>query len=107
MTSGNEIIPALASNGASIVGQSQFGINLAANSNPSVGATVSGSGDATANSGYGTSNSFRYNDGEMIAASSLPTEYNRFTVSYLVNVSADQSPGIYATSFTYTAIASF
>lgn len=107
MTAGNTVIPALTTNSPSIVGQSQFGINLASNSSPSVGASVSGIGDAAATSNYGSSNSFRYNDGEMIASSTLPTDYNRFTVSYMVNISSDQSPGIYATSFTYTAIASF
>jgi hypothetical protein len=107
MTAGNEIIPALVTNGSSNPGTSQFGINLRSNSTPSVGAEVSGGGTAVPNAGYGTSNSFRYNDGELIAQSPLPTEYNRFTVSYIVNVSEDQAPGIYASSYTYTAIASF
>ena len=107
MTAGNEIIPPLSSNSGSLPSVSQFGINLVANSNPSAGANVSGSGVATPASGYGSQNSFRYNSGDLIARSTAPTEYNRFTVTYLVNVSEDQRPGIYASSYTFTAIASF
>jgi hypothetical protein len=107
MTSGNEIIPALSSNASSQPGTSQFGINLRSNNSPVVGADVSGSGTGAAIAAYNIINSFRYNSGELIARSTLPTEYNRFTVSYLVNVSSGQRPGIYASSFTYTAVASF
>lgn len=107
MTSGNEIIPALASGSVSVIGQSQFGINLRSNSNPSVGANVSGIGTGVVTSGYDQSNLFRYNDGERIAYSPLPTNFNRFTVSYMVNVSEDQRPGVYASSYTFTAVASF
>ncbi len=107
MTAGNEIIPALASNAGSSIGTSQFGINLRSNSSPSVGADVTGSGTGVPVTGYNSSNSFRYNDGELIAQSPLPTNYNKFTVSYLVNISEDQAPGVYASSFTYTGIASF
>ena len=107
MTSGNEIIPALSVGSASIVGQSQFGINLRSNSSPSVGANISGIGTGTAANGYDQANIFRYNDGERIAFSPLPTNFNRFTVSYLVNVSEDQRPGVYASSYTFTAVASF
>lgn len=107
MTAGNSVIPQLADNASNQVGTSQFGINLKSNTNPSVGANPTGIGIATVASGYGSSNSFRYNDGERLASASGPTEFNRFTVSYLVNISADQRPGVYASSFTFTAIASF
>lgn len=107
MTSGNEIIPALADNSSSQTGISQFGINLRSNTNPAVGANASGTGTGSAVSNYNVSNSFRYNDGELIAKSVLPTNYNKFTVSYIVNVSSEQPAGVYASSFTYTAIASF
>lgn len=107
MTAGNEIIPPLATNAASLTNVSQFGINLVANSSPSAGSNVSGSGVATPASGYGTQNSFRYNSGELIARSTAPTEYNRFTVTYLVNINEDQRAGIYASSYTFIAVASF
>lgn len=107
MTAGNEIIPALSSNSSSIIGSSQFGVNLVSNSNPAIGANVSGTGTGVPIANYNTPNSFRYADGELIASSTLPTNFNRFTVAYLVNVSKDQRPGVYASSFTYTAVASF
>jgi hypothetical protein len=107
MTAGNEIIPALTTNSSSVVGSSQFGVNLVSNSNPVVGANVSGTGSGVPVANYNSINSFRYNDGELIASSTLPTNYNRFTVAYMVNVSENQRPGIYASSFTFTAIATF
>ncbi len=107
MTSGNEIIPALSANTGSITGTSQFGVNLRLNNSPSAGANVSGAGTAVVTANYGTANSFRYVNGELIAQSTLPTEFNRFTVTFLVNVSNSQRPGVYASSFTYTAVASF
>lgn len=107
MTAGNEIIPALSASGASVPGTSQFGINLRGNSSPLAGSDVSGSGTGFAVTGYDVPNLFRYNNGERVASSSLPTEFNVFTVSYLVNVASDQSPGIYASSYTYTAVANF
>ncbi len=107
MTSGNEVIPALSTNAPSIVGTSQFGVNLRGNSNPNVGADVSGSGTGVPATGYNTPNSYRFNSDELIVNSSLPSNFNRFTVSYIVNVTKDQRPGVYASSFTYTAIASF
>ncbi len=107
MTAGNSVIPQLADNASSQIGTSQFGINLKSNSNPSVGTNPTGIGIATISSGYGTPNSFRYNDGERLVNATGPTEFNRFTVSYLVNISEEQRAGVYASSFTFTAIASF
>jgi hypothetical protein len=107
--SGSNIIPALASQSASQVGVSQFGINLRANANPSVGANP----DAGANAGgtpapeYNTPNLFRFVSGDRVAGSVLSTGFNRYTISYIVNVSENQRPGTYATTLTYTAIASF
>ncbi len=109
MTAGNKVIPALATQAASSSGSSQFGINLRANSNPVVGAepeagaVASGSVAPT----YNSPNLFRFTNGDRVAGSSVSTGFNRYTVSYIVNVSSDQSPGIYATTLTYTAIASF
>lgn len=107
MTAGNEVIPALSGNSGSTPGTSQFGINLRGNSDPLAGSDVTGSGTGFATTGYDVPNSFRYNDGERIASSSLPTEFNVYTVSYLVNVSNSQRPGIYASSYTFTAVANF
>lgn len=109
MTSGANIIPALAAATSSQPGISQFGINLRQNTNPPVGANVQSG--AVANGGvdpdYNTPNQFKYISGDRIAGSSMSTGFNRYTVAYLVNVSSDQKPGVYASTFNYTAIASF
>ena len=109
MTSGNNIIPALTTQTASTPGTSQFGINLRANSSPSVGANIESGAVASGfvDSNYNTANQYRFNDGERVAASSISTGFNRYTVSYIVNRSEDQAPGVYATTLTYTSVASF
>jgi hypothetical protein len=109
MLSGSNIIPALAIPSSSQPGQSQFGINLRANSNPSVGANPEAgavaNGSPTLN--YNSPNLFRFVSGENVARSLTSTGFNRYTVSYIVNVSNDQKPGVYATTMSYTAVASF
>jgi hypothetical protein len=109
MTSGANIIPALATQTGSVIGSSQFGINLRANTTPSVGVNPQAgpvaNGSPTAN--YNTPNQFRFASGDTIASAPLSSGFNRYTVSYVVNVSEDQAPGIYATTLTYTAVASF
>ncbi len=109
LTSGANIIPALATQSGSVAGQSQFGINLRANTVPVAGADpengVAASGSAAAT--YNTANQFRFVSGDRIAGSSISTGYNKYTVTYLINVSAAQMPGVYATTLTYTAVASF
>ncbi|MCA9328248.1 hypothetical protein KC959_00610, partial [Candidatus Saccharibacteria bacterium] len=107
MTSGNNVINALNSAASSSVGSSQFGINLRQNSQPSVGANRTGLGSINPDAGYGTSNQYKFNSGDRIARSTLPTEYNVFTVSYIANVPEDQPPGVYATTLLYTALVSF
>ena len=109
LTSGANIIPNLTVQTPSIPGTSQYGINLRANSSPSVGSNVEAGplavGSVAAN--YNNPNSFRYVSGERLAGASSSTGYNRYTVSYIVNISEDQNPGVYASTLTYTAIASF
>lgn len=107
MTSGNNIIDPLSAGGTSIVGSSQFGLNLRANSNPTVGIDPFGPGASVATAGYDTPNVFRFVNGEAITTSSTSTDFKVFTASFIVNVPPNQTPGIYATTMTYTAIASF
>lgn len=107
MTSGNNTIPALSTNSASNTGTSQFGINVRANSNPAVGADPDGTGTINPTANYGTPNSFRFVSGEAVATSNISTDFRRFTTSYVVNVAPSQPAGFYATTVTYTAIASF
>jgi hypothetical protein len=107
LTSGNNSIAALALPTNSIIGNSQFGINLRDNSIPDVGADPAGTGTGSPTASYNTPNLYKFTDGEAIATSSLPTNYNRMTVSYVVNVNKSQPPGIYSATFTYLASANF
>lgn len=109
LTSGANIIPNLTTQTASVTGTSQFGINLRANSNPSVGANneVGPVGNGVVAPNYNTPNLFRFVPGEVVARSTRSTGFNRYTVSYIVNVDEDQNPGVYASTLTYTAVATF
>lgn len=110
MTSGNNIIPSLSTPSASFPGTGQFGINLRANLVPVVGQDpvsmgINSNGLPTPN--YNIPNRFVYNDGDSISSSALPSNYNRMTVSYLVNVPKTQAPGVYSSTFTYVATVQF
>jgi hypothetical protein len=107
MTSGNNTIPALAVPQSSSPGVSQFGMNLRANSSPAVGADPTGVGTGTLASNFASPNQYYFGTNEAVVTSNLPSDYNVFTVSYVVNVSANQSPGIYTTTLTYIATAAF
>jgi hypothetical protein len=107
MTSGNNIIPALAIPTTNFPGTGQFGINLRANLSPPIGQDPVGLGTAVPTSNYNTPNRFMFSNGDSIVTSSLPTDYNRMTVSYLVNVPSNQIPGVYSTTITYLVVAQF
>ena len=106
MTSGNNTLPAMAG-GASQKGVSQFGINLVANTAPIVGQDVVGPGVATISPGYDTQNQFRYQSGDTLVTAPTPADFNKFTVSYIVNVANGQPGGVYATTLTYIVLANF
>lgn len=107
LTSGSNTITALTSGAASATNTSQFGLNLAANTVPSVGTAVSGTGTGTAATGYGTANTFKFNTGDTVASASVATNSNTFTVSYIANISGITPPGAYSTVLTYVATANF
>jgi hypothetical protein len=107
MTSGNDVIPALSTQTASNPGTSQFGINLRSNSNPSAGTNVSGPGTGVPTSNYNTSNQFRFVSGDAIAQSTRSTDFDRFTVTYMTNISSSQAAGTYAATFTYIGVVQF
>lgn len=107
LTAGNVAITPLATNSASVVGQSQFGLNLRANTVPAVGVDPQGIGTTAPLPAYSVPNSYRFVNGEAVALSPTSTDFTRLTVSYIVNIPQDQAPGIYTTTLTYTAVASF
>lgn len=107
MTSGNNIISPNVNASPSQVGVNQFGLNLRKNSQPNEGSDPSGKGSASPTFNYDQPNLYTFNDGDEIAGSNLPTDFNLFTASYVVNVSPAQPPGYYATSLTFLAAAQF
>ncbi len=106
MTSGNNTIPAMAG-GASNQGTSQFGINLRANTNPVIGQNPGGPGSAAIDPAYNTPNQFRYQSGDALASIDVPDDYRKYTVSYIINVDANQPGGVYATTLTYICLGNF
>ncbi|MBX4188602.1 hypothetical protein KW792_00700 [Candidatus Saccharibacteria bacterium] len=107
MTSGSNVIPSLGAPTASLPGTGQFGMNLRANLVPTIGQNPVGIGTGVPTSGYNIPNRFTFNDGDSISSSTLPSDYNRMTVSYLVNVPKSQPPGVYSTTITYVATVQF
>jgi hypothetical protein len=107
LTSGNNIIDQLSSPQASQPGSAQFGLNLRDNTSPAVGADPSGQGSGEPAPNYNQPNLFQFQPYDVIASTSRADAVRKYTVSYLVNVASDQSPGIYDGSLTYICVANF
>lgn len=108
MTSGIRSIPAITTPTESFRGVGQFGINLAANSSPDIGADPVGPGiNGNVVAPYNTPNKFMFNNGDTVATSDNVTRTRKYTASYVLNVPANQPPGVYSTTITYTCLAGF
>jgi hypothetical protein len=107
MTSGTNIITSLSIPTVSAPGNSQFGFNLRANSDPNTGQDPNGPGVANPAPGYDIPNEYTFNPGDVVATSPAVTNYRKFTSSYVVNVPPNQSPGVYTATITYICTASF
>lgn len=108
MSSGNNTIsPMGVAPGASIKGTSQFGMNLRANTNPTVGQDPQGPGVGTVTANFDQPNKFYFHSGDMLASANDSDAYRKYTVSYIVNVPANQPGGVYSTTLTYTTLANF
>jgi hypothetical protein len=107
LTSGSRIIPAITPPGDSIPGTSQFGLNLRANTNPSIGNEPTGYLAGTVAAGYATPNKFQFTNNDTLVTATNTSDYEKFTVSYITNVSSAQAAGIYTTTMTYIALANF
>lgn len=102
MEAGTHVINALDSPTVSAPGNSQFGINLAANSAPNIGADPDGdSTNAVVSSNYSVPNEFMFKDGDIVASAPNVSLFRRFTVSYIVNSPPDLRAGVYTTTITY------
>ncbi|MCB9823028.1 hypothetical protein H6800_02030 [Candidatus Nomurabacteria bacterium] len=106
LTSGANTITAL-SGAASSTGSSQYGFNLKANTTPSVGSNVTGSGSGTAQTGYNTADSFKFLTGDTVASASGQTDSNTYTASYIANISNTTNPGTYTSTITYICTATY
>ncbi|HVQ43371.1 MAG TPA: hypothetical protein VMT30_00170 [Candidatus Saccharimonadia bacterium] len=107
LASGVNTIPALATQTGSVIGTSQFGLNLRANGTPALGADPSGAGSGTFSGAYGTPDLYRFASGDVVAAGLAPTNANTFTSSYIVNIGGAQAAGVYTATMTYICTASF
>jgi hypothetical protein len=109
LTSGVNTIDGIgATAAASAPGSEQFGINLVANANPAIGADPAGAAPiGSAANQYREADKFAFNNGAVIATSSVPINPTVFTVSYLTNISNSSVAGSYNTTLTYSATANF
>lgn len=107
LASGNDAINALSQPDVSRPGRAQFGINLRANTSPAIGADTFGPGSGLPVTPYNIPNYYVFNSGDNIAGATSADDYRKYTVSYLVNVPADQPPGIYVSTVTYVASGNF
>lgn len=107
MTSGVNVIDPLNVRASSVPGINQFGINLRANGSPTAGLEPSGPGTTVPLGDYNVPNEFAFRNGDVIANSTLPTDYSTLTITYLVNISSAQPPGVYTSTLTYVASAAF
>ena len=107
LTSGNNVIPGMNPDDVSRPGVSQFGLNLRANTDPGIGVDIIGPGPAVAAANYATPNRYLFNSGDIFATTSGTSDYNKFTLSYIVNISTAQPAGIYVSTLTYVATANF
>lgn len=106
-TSGNNIIQTPTAPTQINTGESQFGINLRANTIPNIGEDAVGPGTASARPNYAIPNRYMYLQGDSIVSADHSQDWKKFTVSYIVNIASDQPPGVYSTTMTYICLANF
>jgi hypothetical protein len=107
LTSGVNTIPPVSIPDVSRPGTSQFGMNLRANTDPVVGENPSGGGSGAPTAGYGTVDQYKFNPGDIVASVSAPDLSRKYTATYIANIAKTQPAGIYVSTLTYVATASF
>lgn len=105
-------LTALTGCGTSSAGTEQFGVNLVANTTPSVGSNLTQLPDSTFGFGavagsYGTPNTFCYNSGDTIAQSSRSSGFTQFVISYIFNISSLTPDGQYTYNGSLVATSTF
>lgn len=90
-------------------GKEQFGLNLAANTNPLVGANVAQvPADqaifGVANDDYKIPNQFKYVSGDVVAHGLLDSGEANYTVTMIVNIASSTPAGRYSADFSAVLI---
>lgn len=93
-------------------GTEQFGVNLAANTNPAIGTAATQSPDSSFGSGaattdYGTPNQFKFVDGDTIAFSNTSSGQTNYWLSIIANISRDTAAGQYGGSLNIQVVPTF
>lgn len=105
---GTSVIPASTTPTISTQGTNQFGINLVANNDPTIGNDPEGIwANAIPTVDYGQANKYMFKPGDVIASSPNVSLMRKFTVSYVLNSSKDLRAGVYTTTITYIASGRF
>lgn len=109
---GNHSLKALTAPTATKPGTEQFGLNVVANTTPTVGANpVRASEDGTNTSAiepdYATANLFKYVSGETIARSDTGSGQTDYTVSMVVNIAGSTPAGRYSSDYSAVVIPRF
>lgn len=112
-TSGNtHTLAALTSPANSAPGSEQFGINLADNTNPDIGAVPSQLPDSTfsfgsATNDYATANLFKFVAGDAIAFSSKSSGQTDYSLSIVANVARETPAGQYGGNLNLQVVPTF
>ena len=106
---GNHTLNTLSTPSASKPGTEQFGINLAKNTTPDVGAAPLQVPSAQMSFGaatddYKTPNLFKYNSGDVVARSATESGQTDYTVSMIINVSESTPAGHFSSDFSAVVI---
>lgn len=118
LMNGTTPIPAIAADKAPSIGVSEFGLNLVRNqiATTPVGEDITPVSDGVdfrgqSLSGYNTTDRYKYVSGDPIANSGQavlgPTNAQRFTTTYMVNVAGNLLAGNYSTTLTYICTPTF
>ena len=107
MTSGNNIINAISPRDVSRPGASQFGLNMVANTTPSIGVNPQGPGSGVPTAGYNQPNFYQFVSGDTLVTTTTADDFREFTASYIVNRTSNQTVGVYVATITYVCLANF
>ncbi|MBA3757479.1 hypothetical protein H0X09_01275 [Candidatus Saccharibacteria bacterium] len=111
---GTYTLAGMGTQGASVAGTEQFGINLKANTSPAAfGAEVAPQPDATfafgqAGTGYSVANQFKYVAGDTIAQTTTSGwGLTNYTISYIANIGLLTPAGSYSVLHDLVVVATF